>query len=218
MNKHVQTLLILFPLIVVLSFSSLYLEYTKSVVKPKTTVENTQVSPINISREVALLVKTKDFVSLSDFVDEELGLFFSPYYSFSESQGRRFTKEEVRTFFIDTKKNLWGYQDGSGQEILLTNNEYFNQYIYSSDFISTGKESLNHSLANGNTPSLDEVINNVYKSQILNGNEIFYIEYYISGFDPKYEGMDWQSLALIFVNKGNNQWKIVGIMHSQWTI
>jgi (p)ppGpp synthase/HD superfamily hydrolase len=43
------------------------------------------------------------------------------------------------------------------------------------------------------------------------------VEYHFSGFDPKYEGMDWRSLRLVFEEK-DNIWHLVGIIHDQWTI
>jgi hypothetical protein len=43
------------------------------------------------------------------------------------------------------------------------------------------------------------------------------VEYHFSGFDKKFEGMDWASLKLVFENS-NNEWYLVGIVHDQWTI
>ena len=218
MNKHLQTLFILFPLILVLSFSSIYLDLHKKTIKTDSITEDVKVNPITLARNIVSLIKNKDFISLSEFVDADLGVLISPYYTFGNNQGRKLSKQEVSEFFSDDKKNSWGYQDGSGQELLLTDNEYYEKYIYSGDFIYLGKESINHSLVNGNTLPLNEVINNIFRPQILEDKEIFYVEYYISGFDQKYEGMDWQSLALIFLDTGNNQWVLVGILHNEWTI
>ena len=43
------------------------------------------------------------------------------------------------------------------------------------------------------------------------------VEYYFPGFNPEYEGMDWKSLRLVF-EKYEDSWKLVGIIHNQWTI
>jgi hypothetical protein len=50
----------------------------------------------------------------------------------------------------------------------------------------------------------------IYKDSII-------VEYYFSGLDPQYEGMDWRSLRLVFEEK-DDIWYIVGIIHDQWTI
>ena len=43
------------------------------------------------------------------------------------------------------------------------------------------------------------------------------VEYYYDGFDPQYEGMDWQSLRLVFESEAD-RWVLVGIIHDEWTI
>jgi hypothetical protein len=44
-----------------------------------------------------------------------------------------------------------------------------------------------------------------------------YIENYFSGFNKKYEGMDWRALRLVFQKEGDRYY-LVGIVHDQWTI
>ena len=43
------------------------------------------------------------------------------------------------------------------------------------------------------------------------------VEFYLSGFDPQYEGMDWKSLTLVF-DQVDGQREVIGIIHNQWTI
>lgn len=50
----------------------------------------------------------------------------------------------------------------------------------------------------------------VYENPII-------VEYYFSGFDPEYEGIDWRSLRLVF-EQYEGSWKLVGIINNQWTI
>ncbi len=42
------------------------------------------------------------------------------------------------------------------------------------------------------------------------------VEFHFSGFDSKYEGMDWESLRLVFEEK-DGTWYLIGIIHDQWT-
>jgi hypothetical protein len=42
------------------------------------------------------------------------------------------------------------------------------------------------------------------------------VEYYFSGFDPQYGGMDWRSLRLVF-SELNDTWYLVGVIHDEWT-
>ncbi|MDD5470267.1 MAG: hypothetical protein PHO92_05750, partial [Candidatus Peribacteraceae bacterium] len=42
------------------------------------------------------------------------------------------------------------------------------------------------------------------------------VEYHFPGFDPQYEGMDWSSLRLV-LEKFNSEWRLVGLIHDEWT-
>ena len=44
-----------------------------------------------------------------------------------------------------------------------------------------------------------------------------FVEYHFPGLDPQMEGYDWCSLKVVF-EAYNNQWYLVGLIHSQWTI
>ena len=44
-----------------------------------------------------------------------------------------------------------------------------------------------------------------------------FVEYHFDQLDPQYGGLDWCSLKLVFVSR-DGAWKLVGIIHSQWTV
>jgi hypothetical protein len=118
-----------------------------------------------------------------------------------------FPASQVLNFLPDKKVYTWGIYDGSGLPINLTSAEYYNKFIYDVDFINAPEISYNRIIGKGST------INNafeVYPNTII-------VEYHFSGFDPKYEGMDWRSLRLVFEEK-DIVWYLIGIIHDQWTI
>ena len=157
--------------------------------------------------KVIQALKAKDAQAISGFVHPEKGLRFTPYTSVDLKQDLVFSAEEVRNFFADRKKYMWGYYDGTGDEIILTPAEYYDVFVYSNDFSNAEKIGYNEVLSYGNAV---ENQFEAYPGSII-------VEYYFSGFDPKYEGMDWQSLRLVFEEyKGG--WKLTGIIHNQWTI
>jgi hypothetical protein len=158
------------------------------------------------------MISLKDFEALSGLVDDKAGLQLMPYYTSNRTQGRHLDVIEVKSFFSDVAKRDWGSMDGSGAPINLSNSDYYEKFIYSENFIGLGRLSEGSSLASGNTVPLDQVLEELFK-----GREVKYVEYYIPGIDPKYDGMDWESLALVF-EKINGAWKLVGILHNQWTI
>ena len=61
--------------------------------------------------------------------------------------------------------------------------------------------------------NVDKVINNI-KEAYPNGQ---FVEFHITGLEPKYEGIDWRSLKLVFEDV-NGTLYLVGIIHSEWTI
>jgi len=159
------------------------------------------------SDKVIRALKDKDAQAISDFVHPEKGVRFTPYTSVDLKQDLVFTAEEVKNFFNDKKKYMWGYYDGIGDEIILTPAEYYDVFVYSKDFANAEKIGYNEILSYGNAV---ENQFEAYPGAII-------VEYYFSGFDPKYEGMDWQSLRLVF-EEYKGDWKLSGIIHNQWTI
>lgn len=152
-------------------------------------------------------LSTKDTEKLASYVHPVKGVRFTPYTYVDCERDLVFTKSEIRNFFKDQQRYLWGYYDGSGAEIILTPSEYYARFIYSADFINAEQIGYNQILSTGN---MLENQFEVYENPII-------VEYYFSGFDPAYEGMDWQSLRLVF-EEYEEEWRLTGIIHNQWTI
>lgn len=152
------------------------------------------------------LLKEKDFEKLATFMDSEAGLRFSPYGYINEKSDLVFTKEQVKAFSNDEKVYQWGNFDGSGEPINLTVKDYYSKFIYDKAFAEPDRLGLNESYAQGNT------IDNLKEAYPL----AQYVEFYFSGTEA-YSEMDWASLKLVFELK-NEEWVLVGIVHSQWTI
>jgi len=169
-------------------------EYIKSIIEER-------------AMSVLKAIKNYDIDKLADAVHPDKGVRFSPYGYVDVENNLVFTAEEVKKLADDPKKYLWGYYDGSGEPISLSFSDYHKKFIYDVDFVNAEEIGYNKTLGHGNS------LNNsfeVYKNSII-------VEYYFSGFDPQYEGMDWRSLRLVFEKK-NDIWYLVGIIHDQWTI
>lgn len=159
--------------------------------------------------EVILAMKNSDFEKLSKYIHPEKGVRCSPYSYIrnSEDGDKIFTDLQVSKFDSDTTKYRWGNFDGSGMPINLTPKEYFKTFVYSYDFANTKEIYFNNLIKRGNT--IDNCFE-VYPNSIV-------VEYYSPGVDPKYDGMDWQSLRLVF-EEYKGKWYLVGVIHGQWTI
>lgn len=157
--------------------------------------------------ELINALKNKDVEIITGYVHPVKGVRFTPYTTVSTENDFVINKEDMIDFFKDENSYVWGYYDGSGEEIKLTPSQYYEKFIYSEDFMNTLEVGYNEVLSNGN---MVENQFEVYENAIV-------VEYFIPEINPEYEGLDWQSLRLVFEEYEGN-WKLVGIIHNQWTI
>lgn len=166
----------------------------------KEVIEDTAYELINA-------IKNKDADVIANYVHPVKGVRFTPYTTVSMEKDIIFNKEDMLNFFKDETLYVWGYYDGIGDEIELSPSQYYEKFIYSEDFMQTDEIGYNEVLSSGNT--LENQFK-VYENSIV-------VEYYIPEINPEFEGLDWQSLRLVFEEYEGN-WKLVGIIHNQWTI
>lgn len=152
-------------------------------------------------------ISQKDFNTLSSYVHPVLGLSFSPYTYIAADNTMVLPKEEVAPFFEDDQTHLWGIYDGSGEDIQLTKTAYYEEFIYPVDYKNAERISYNEPLSSGNMIANEH---EVYEKAIV-------VEYYFSGFQEEYEGADWKSLKLIFIEY-EGEFKLVHIVQNQWTV
>jgi hypothetical protein len=157
------------------------------------------------SLEVLRAIRQRDMRRLSAFIHPDKGLRFSPYI-YVQAGDRVLTRWQVSNLLRNNRRYLWGEEDGTGDPIRLTARQFFSRYIYDKDFLRAREVNYNTVKGRGNT------INNIldfYPRAIT-------VEYYLPGANPRYDGMDWGSLWLVFEQKGA-QWYLVGIASDEWT-
>lgn len=157
--------------------------------------------------EVIGLIKDKDMTGLSTYVHPTKGLRFTPYPYIDVQKDLVFAADQVADLAQNTEVYTWGSYDGKGDPINLAFNDYYDEFIYDEDFANPHMIGNNVAIGTGNT------IDNV-KEAYPDG---YFIEFYFKGFEPKYEGIDWRALKLVFEEE-NGTWYLVGIVHGQWTI
>lgn len=175
----------------------------KPVVKSPAEMEN---AIKNLSSDILTLLKNKDFENLALKIHPTQGIRFSPY-AYVSKDDLHFSADDFLQLINDEKTRVWGSADGSGFPIDLNFTDYYKKYIWDLDFTRAPESSFDKRLGQGN--SLDNAL------EFYAGAHV--VEYYFSGFEPQYEGMDWRSLRLVFAEE-NDQWYLVGIIHDQWTI
>lgn len=156
--------------------------------------------------EVMEDIKNKDFDDLSDYLGEE-GLLFSPYGYVDMENAVTLSKSEVDNLDDNNEEYEWGSYDGTGDPIVLNFQDYYEEFIYNQDFLNPEIIGNNVRIGQGNTlENIHETFDNAQ-----------YVEFHFSGFDDQYEGMDWESLRLVFTQDGDS-WNLLAIVHDQWTI
>lgn len=168
---------------------------------------NYPVNLIDLSLEVMESIKEKDMNTLSTYVHQNKGLRFTPYANIDIENDRVFNTEQVISLNEDLTIYNWGNYDGSGHPIDLKFSDYYDEFIYSQDFLNPQMIGNDMAIGMGNS------INNIDMAY-PNGS---FIEFHFTGKDPQYEGIDWESLKLVF-EVDNGIWKLIGIVHDQWTI
>lgn len=160
-----------------------------------------------VSNKVIGALKNKDIKALILFVHPTKGVRFSPYgYIQTDKEDLVFKKTQIPGLFNSRRVYNWGIYDGSGDSMKLNFEGYYKKFIYNQDFARAPRIAYNQIVKQGNT--------------IVNISEAYpqgkFVEYHFPG-TKKMDGMDWNSLRLIF-EKSGGRWYLVGISHDQWTI
>ena len=164
-------------------------------------------SLINLTKKILSSIKERDYKTLSQFVHPQEGFRFSLYAYIDTTTDRILSRKKIIELGGNQKFIRWGIEDASGKPLNLSINNYFKRFVYDVDFLNAEKQAVNKFLAGGTS------LNNL--KEIYSGSD--FTEFYFSGFDPKYEGMDWRALRLVF-KVYNKKMYLVGIVHDQWTI
>lgn len=169
------------------------------------TPPNQEAALLDAAHEVAGALRDRDLKRLAEWIDPVNGVRFSPYAHIDEKSDIVWRPDELPSF-KDTRTFVWGTSDGKGDPIQLSFRDYFEKFVYDQDFADAPDINANKLLGTGNVE--------------FNGQDVYpdssFVEFHFPGFDSKLDGMDWESLILVFTPSGQD-WKLRSIVHSQWT-
>lgn len=159
-------------------------------------------------------MKAGDFAAVSEWVDEETGITFTPYSTVDFSVDRRLTAEELAVMGEDAAIYTWGAYDGTGDPMDLTGRDYWDRFVWDTDYTAAPHIQTRCVAQQGNAP---ENVDTAYPYQPAEGLSYSYVEYHFDGLDPQYGGVDWRALKLVFVQR-DTLWRLSGIIHSEMTV
>ena len=161
---------------------------------------------IILGQQVLASLKTSQYSELIPLIHLDSCLRFSPY-QYLNTDNRMICPSDLDIYTSSSDSFLWGRYDGTGKPINLTFSDYHQDFVYDQDYHKPSVVGFNVEVSSGNS------INNIqeiYPDGMM-------IEYHFPGIDPKYGGMDWRSLRLVFISE-NDQWYLAAIIHGEWTI
>ncbi|MCJ7716699.1 MAG: SH3 domain-containing protein, partial [Anaerolineales bacterium] len=161
---------------------------------------------IKLGQSVVTSLKSGQYGQLEGIIHPEKCLRFSPY-PFINDFDLTICPSELSSQMNTETTLTWGQYDGTGLPINLTFKEYHQKFVYDENYYQPTKVGFNVEIGSGNS------INNIpeiYPDGIM-------IEYHFPGSDPRYGGMDWRSLRLVFLSE-NEHWYLTSIIHCEWTI
>lgn len=167
------------------------------------------------TQAVLQALKNKDGRALAKWVDPERGLRFMPYPWDYLPKTVLLQAREVERIYQSKTKRVWGLGDGSGDPIQLTGSQYIRRFVWNVDYTKVvDQERL----------PLKEHLDKAYAYRGGNEDvlelfpEAWSVTYFFPGITgPQGGAMDWSWLTLIFIPRGG-EWRLVGLVHKEWTI
>lgn len=161
---------------------------------------------LNTACAVLREIQERDYKALAGYVDAEQGLTFTTFSTVNREIDLTFTADQVAQFSKDDTKYSWGIVPGNGQRLNMTPSEYFSTYMFNVDYTQAAQIGVDKVNISGN--ALENV------TQAYPGCR--FVEFTYPGTTTGSQAQDWCALKLVFT-PGQSQWRLVGLIHSQWT-
>ncbi|SDB80903.1 hypothetical protein SAMN05421734_10115 [Pelagirhabdus alkalitolerans] len=159
-----------------------------------------------VAENVIHAIDDQDMSALADWTHTSHGILFSPYVNVSD-EDLIFSEAEIANFDEDDEIYTWGVYDGRGDDIDLTPEDYFDEFLPTNLLIEPDDIYVNEFSQHGN------VLNNI--------DDYFpdatVVEYHHEGTD-EYDGMDWFSIHVVLEENEHGQYRVVALVSDQWTI
>ncbi len=153
------------------------------------------------------VMKNHDYEALANLVHPERGVTFTPYSTVDFGTDLTFTPDQIRNLEEDKTVYTWGITDGRGNLINMTMDQYFASFVFNVDYTQASQIGVDRIIMSGNAL---ENLTDAYPG-------CRFVDFCFPGTDPAYQGIDWNSLKLVFA-PGESHWFLVGIIHGQWTV
>ena len=156
--------------------------------------------------DVLQALEDKDYATLSTYISKD-GVRFTPYSTVDTASDLVLSSSQIGSAALNTETYTWGSEDGSGEPIRLTINDYMSQYVYDATYTLAPRIGINEIIQSGNAR---ENVSDFYSNAQ-------FVDFNFPGLDPAENGLDWCSLKVVITTE-EDSFKLVGLIHSEWTI
>ena len=162
---------------------------------------------LNTACVVNQALRQKDYATVAKYVHPTRGVTFTPYSTVNFDSDLTFTSAQVQDLAKDKNIYTWGFEDGRGNPIKMTMEQYFARYVYNIDYTQATMIGVDQIITAGN--ALENL------TEEYSGCR--FVDFCLPSADPQNDGLDWSSLKLVFTLEDTG-WLLVGIVHGEWTI
>lgn len=162
---------------------------------------------LEVASDVIAALQDQDYDALGTLTHPVKGVVFTPYSTVDLDANLTFAGSQLASLLKSDKTYVWGTTDGKGEPLEMTMSEYHTRYLYNADFANAPMLGIDQILGSGNA--------------LENVKEVFpqgrFVEYFFPGLNPEHNGFDWCGLKLVF-EVHDNQFYLVALIHSEWTV
>ncbi|MGM9538441.1 MAG: hypothetical protein ACI3VN_08935 [Candidatus Onthomonas sp.] len=167
------------------------------------TVEGDSLSLIRCALETAEAIRNEDYTLLASYVHPEEGVTFTPASTVDRNSNLTFQANELAQVAESGKTYVWGTSTDAATPIRLTLPDYVAGYVWDRDYTASPRISVDTEQTSGN--ALENTLD-AYPG-------CHYVEFYC----PAAQGQsDWSAIKLVY-QWYQNEWYLVGIVHSAWS-
>lgn len=185
------------------AFTAPTLKTSDSEPEPALDTQNNSVL-LQTACAVVNALHDEDYSRLAELAHPKLGITFTPYSTVNLEADLTFTAAQISTLASNQQTYIWGIEDGRGEPIELTMTDYLHTFVYDQDYSKAPRVGIDQILQSGNAL---ENLTEVYQGAR-------FVDFNFPGTE---DGMDWFSLKVVLLPV-EDEWKLVGLVHGQWTI
>lgn len=160
-----------------------------------------------LSDEILMLIDENRFEELTDYVVSDVYFMPGPNIGFDKAIYLGMDDWSIINDYEDAL--VWGYYEGSGEDMVFTPSDFFDHFISNFNFRAAPEKTVKayRDLGDGFA----------FWKNDTNGD--YFVEYHYPGFNPDFEGIDYQTLYMVFTyDEEADTYLLTGITNHYWTI